>query len=275
MPDTRKNNLYTTRPNGDLKKSVYNLLDAAGLEVALQGRGTVLLKPNLVGTHAPPVTTPVGLVSAIADYVRERRPEAEVLVGDGTGSVEYETERCFTELGYTELSGKGIRLVDLNTEPLVRIEDPANPRRPEFFMPKVVMDSFLISVPVLKAHTLAGVTLTMKNMIGVAPPAHYQADGRWKKSSFHAAMHESIFDLNRYRTPDFTVLDAREGMKDAHLWGDTLRPAPGLVAAAFDPVTADAYGSTLLERDPEKIDHIKWADGVLGSIRPGSVEGVR
>ena len=37
---------------------------------------------------------------------------------------------------------------------------------------------------VLKAHSLAGVTPTMKNMMGLPPPAHYQQGGYWKKASF-------------------------------------------------------------------------------------------
>jgi uncharacterized protein (DUF362 family) len=268
-----KKPLYVCRANGALKSSVYTLLDAAGLSSELEGREQVLIKPNLVGTHKPPITTPFILVEAIADYILEKAPGTKVLVGDGTGSLEYDTWRCFEALGYLNRAGKkDFHLVDLNTEELVRLEKAGLARWSEFFIPKVVMESYLISVPVLKAHTLSDVTLTMKNMIGVAPPSHYQQGGHWKKSSFHTMMHESIFDLNMYRTPDFTVLDATAGMKEAHLWGPTMSPAPGLLVAGYDPVATDAYGADLLGKDYNQIRHIRMADGLLGHAEPSGIE---
>ena len=92
------------------------------------------------------------------------------------------------------------------------------------YLPELLFNSFLISVPVLKAHSLAEVTLTMKNMLGCAPPHHYQCGGRWKKSAFHEQIQEAVLDLNRYRTPDFTVLDATVGMSEAHVWGAHCQP---------------------------------------------------
>ena len=110
----------------------------------------------------------------------------------------------------------------------------------------------------------------MKNMMGVAPPEHYNA-GSWKKSAFHARMQESVFDLNRYRTPDFTVLDATVGMSEAHLWGPACDPAPELVAVSRDPVAIDAFGTEILKKNWKHIDHIRNADGVLGYAEPSEI----
>ncbi len=270
--------LYVLRFKGGYKRSVYELCEAAGLASALErarlrGVTSVLIKPNLVGTHAPPITTPVRLARAITEYVIEKAPEMEVIVGDGTGSLDYETDRCFAELGYSGLAQKRrTRLVDLNYAELVELKRPALSKWPVFHMPLIVMESFVISVPVLKAHTLADVTLTMKNMIGVAPPSHYQAGGHWKKSSFHERIHDSILELNTYRSPDFTLLDATAAMMEAHLWGATLTPAPLRLIAGYDPVAIDAYGADILKKDFRRIDHIRMADGVLGSAEPSCVE---
>ena len=155
--------------------------------------------------------------------------------------------------------------MDLNCEPLTHLSNPRCTRWPEMFLPEILFESFLISVPVLKAHSLAGVTLSMKNMMGCAPPAHYQGGGGWGKASFHSRIQEAVFDLNRYRTPDFTLLDASVGMAQAHLWGPTCEPPVGLLAASDDPVALDAYGCALLQRDWRQIGHISRAHGVLGS----------
>jgi uncharacterized protein (DUF362 family) len=269
MDEIRKKTLYVCRLNGDWRKGVYGLLDASGLGAQLNGSKTVLIKPNLVEALKPPVTTPVELVSALVDYLAERAPATEVIVGEGTGAAQYETIHAFEELGYRELAQKkSIRLVDLNKEPLIKLSDQRLSRWPEMYLPRIVMESFLISVPVLKAHSLSSVTLTMKNMMGAAPPLHYQAGGHWKKSAFHERMQESILDLNRYRTPDFTVLDATVGMAEAHLWGPACDPKPGLLLAGSDPVALDAYGAGLLKRDWRTIDHISRANGELGCAEP-------
>lgn len=246
--------------------SVNLLLQAAGFAEVLKWHDRVVLKPNLVEAIDPPVTTPVGLTEAVCRYIMEHSPGTEVVVADGTGSLDYDTFHCFDELGYSALSERiGVKLLDLNDEETVRLTDPGLKVWPEIYLPRIIVDSFLVSLPVLKAHTLAGVTLSMKNMVGTAPPSHYQKGGHWKKSAFHEHMDESIFDINLCRTPDFTVLDATVGMSEAHLWGAHCDPPPGLVVASYDPVAIDAYGASLLGKDWQDIGHIRLADGVIGS----------
>ena len=116
----------------------------------------------------------------------------------------------------------------------------------------------------LKVHSLSDVTLSMKNLIGCAPPAYYQQGGHWKKSAFHARMHEAIFELNRYRRPDLALLDGSVGMAEHHLGGPVCDPPVGKIVAGFDPVAVDAAGAALLGFDWRTIDHIRCSDGVLG-----------
>lgn len=259
--------VYTVRP-GRLHKDIPLLLDAAGLGRAVKDRPRILIKPNLVEALPPPITTPVDIIEILIDYL-QAATDAELVIGEGTGSLEYDTWRPFEELGYTEMAKrKGVSLVDLNSEECVELSDARCRRWPVMFLPSVALESFLISVPVLKAHTLAGVTLTMKNMMGLAPPRHYQQGGAWKKSSFHTEIHEAVADLNRYRAPDFTLLDAREGMAEAHLYGPKCDPPPGTVAASFDPVAADAWGTGLLGVNWRDIGHISMLNGELGRADP-------
>lgn len=253
-------------------ESVRKLLDTAGLAVQLAGKPQILIKPNLVEAIKPPVTTPVGLVEALVDYIQEKAPRSRIIIGEGTGAIEYDTRHPFKELGYADLAKRrGVELVDLNEAPLVKRANKKCRRWPEMYLPGIVYESFLVSVPVLKAHTLAGITLTMKNMMGMAPPAHYRQGGHWKKASFHDGIQDAVLDLNRYRTPDFTILDATVGMQQAHLWGPTCNPPPNKLAASVDPVAIDAYGAGLLCRNWRDIGHIRMANGELGIADPLTV----
>ena len=51
------------------EKSVPALMGLLGAERVLGEQKRVVIKPNLVNTSRPPVTTPVELVATIVDYV--------------------------------------------------------------------------------------------------------------------------------------------------------------------------------------------------------------
>lgn len=246
------------------------LLDSAGFpEVLCSNTKTIIIKPNLVEALQPPITTPVALVEGLVEYIKGVTPETKIIVAEGCGPLHYETDHVFNVLGYTEMAEKmGIDLLDLNKAPLVKLSKKSCRRWPEIYLPEILFDSFLLSVPVLKAHTLSGVTVTMKNMMGAAPPQHYQRGGYWKKASFHDGIHEAVFDLNQYRYPDFTLLDATVGMQKAHLWGPTCSPPPEKLAVSFDPVAIDSYGANLLGKNWQDIGHIALAHGKLGCAHP-------
>lgn len=253
----------------DWQTGTDRLLSAAGLKDGIGDAKTVLIKPNLVEALDPPITTPVTLVEAIIGYLRRELPQVRISVGEGTGSTSYDTFHCFDELGYTEMAGRcGVELIDLNEESLVRHARADCTRWPEMYLPLLLDEVFLLSVPVLKAHSLSGVTLTMKNMMGCAPPSHYQQGGHWGKSSFHRRIHEAVLDLNRYRCADFTLLDATVGMAQAHLWGPECDPPVGRLAASWDPVAIDSYGCSLLGKSYQKIAHIRGGHGQLGRAEP-------
>lgn len=251
------------------KADVKPLLEAADLAASIPAGQTVLVKPNLVNYQKPPVTTPASLVEPLVDYLLNFLPADRIIIGEGCGTLKMNTLELFEMHGYSRMaSDRAIALIDLNEEDLVTVDNPGGLRWQTMFLPRIVMESFLISVPVLKAHSLAGVTLSMKNMMGLAPPSHYQQGGAWKKATFHDHIQESVFDLNCCRTADFTLMDATVGMPEAHLRGPTCDPPRNLLIAGYDPVAVDSYGTQLLERNWKDIGHIHMAHGRLGVAAP-------
>lgn len=250
------------------QRSVPRLLEQAQLVSVVRATGRkVILLVNLVEDLAPPITTPVDCVREVVRYIKKQGVQ-DLVIAAGCGSIRYETQHCFTTLGYDRLSlDEQVELVDLNQESSKVLTNPECGCFPQMYLPELLFGAFLISIPVLKAHTLAGVTLTMKNMMGAPPPEQYQQGGHWKKSSFHANMDEAIFDLNRYRTPDFTLLDATVGMQEAHLYGPECNPPKNKLACGFDPVAIDAWGADLLGFGWQSIGHICRANGVLGTAK--------
>ncbi len=246
------------------EETITALLKDIGAPEVLRRQQRILIKPNLVNASPPPVTLPVAACAGLVKACRQWS-DAEIIIAEGTGEKHLTTDEIFAIHGYDRLAKEeGIALVDLNEADLIELRDERNKVFPAFMMPRLVMESFLLSAAVLKAHSLAAVTLSMKNMIGVAPPAYYQKGGHWKKSAFHHQMQSSIFELNRYCTPDLAFIDATIGLADYHLGGPTCDPTPNKLLAGFDPVAVDAAGSELLGIPWRQVGHIKMADGELG-----------
>lgn len=238
------------------EKSVPEALDAAGAAEVLRDQKAVLVKPNLVESLRPPITTPAACVEAVIKYIRACS-KAGIVVAEGCGAAGYDTDRAFAEQGYASMAERlGVPLLDLNHAPTVCLKKPGMKVFPEFHMPEAAMTHFIVSVPVLKAHSLAKITGTLKNMMGFAPPKHYQAGGHWKKSVFHRRMHESIVELNRYRTPDLTLLDATVGLAEYHLGGAYCDPPVNKIVAGFDPLEIDRLAAQLLGFNWRKIPHL-------------------
>lgn len=238
-------------------ESVPAALDAVGAAPALAEQERILIKPNLVNASPPPVTTPVECVEAIASYVREHAPQTEIVVGEGCGEACLDTDEIFKRLGYVEMAKRtGVELLDLNYAPLVHLQRPDCPVFPEMYLPQIAMESFLISVPTLKAHSLATITGSLKNMMGLCPPKHYGHGGSYKKAAFHASMQQSVMDLNRYRLPDLTLMDASVGLAEYHLGGPECDPHVRKLIAGFDPYAVDRAAAELLGLDWRGIRHL-------------------
>ena len=254
-------------PFHDYPQSVTAALDQVEAHEALPHLRPIVIKPNLVTADPPPVTTPPGCVEAVISYCR-RHSDAEIVVAEGSGGGD--TRAFFESLGYVELSRRtGVELVDLDREETVRLENPGHICLPEFHLPSCLIGAFIISVPVLKAHSMTGVTLSLKNMMGVAPASRY-AGSAFRKSRLHGRnneeLHRNIIELNSYCGPALSVIDASIGMAEAHLWGPRCEPPVNRILASCDPVAADAVAAGLLGRDWQDVGHIAWANGVLGNV---------
>jgi uncharacterized protein (DUF362 family) len=229
------------------QETVARCLELARIEKLLSDGQPVMLKPNLVNDSAFPVTTPPDFCKAVILTMR-RYTTAPIVIAEGSGDAQLETTEIFSRLGYTSLAQElDVQLMDLNHEPLRKMKNKDCSVFKEMRLPEAVFHHILISLPVLKAHSLCDLTGSMKNMIGIAPPEHYSGrHGTWKKAVFHNRMNRSIVDLNRYRTPDFTIMDATVGLADYHLGGRHCDPPVNRILAGFDARAVDRTAAGLL-----------------------------
>jgi uncharacterized protein (DUF362 family) len=108
-----------------------------------------------------------------------------------------------------------------------------------------------INVPIAKVHNSTGLTLGLKNLLGVV----------WDRGSYHrsSSLDQAIVDLAMKVQPHLTVLDANRILLTNGPKGPGKTEDRGLVIASVDPVAVDAYGATLFGQKPASVGHIKLA----------------
>ncbi|MEM7826779.1 MAG: DUF362 domain-containing protein [Candidatus Aenigmatarchaeota archaeon] len=248
----------------------------------------IVIKPNLTTNLNPPVTTDVNCVRAILKCLQNFN--GEIIIAEGSGGCD--TLKAFNALGYEELCEEfGIRLIDLNREERVEIENHSALRLKSMLYPKILLDSYLISVPVPKEHSSAIITNSLKNMFGVYLSKKYLAKYSglrkigvivarsifargWSKADLHVfGVHESIYDLNLYKKPDLTICDARIGQKGNEIDGVACKPPLNRIIGAFDPVACDSYVSKIFGYDWKEIKYLRYCHEKIGDAE--NVEVVR
>jgi uncharacterized protein (DUF362 family) len=227
----------------------------------------VVLKPNLVIDKPPPTTTPREIIEALVEYYCK---DYEVIIAEGSGWCD--TFDAYRKLGYWDIAKKHrVKLVDLNEDEFEIAKNPNAVFLKEFEFPLTLKDAYLISVPVLKEHSITGVTLSLKNMLGATLGERATIA---RKGRFHKRLDESIIDINLYLKPSLAVIDGRIAGIGGELGGRSREI--GVIIFSEDLVAADAVAAKYLGKDPLSISHLTLAQKVgLGIADLNKIEIVK
>jgi uncharacterized protein (DUF362 family) len=247
--------------DGDLDDALARGL--ALFRLPLAGR-RVVLKPNLVEFDPRGVinTHPAVIRAAIEAF--RRLGAREVVVAEGPGH-RRDLEFLLTASGlHAILRDTGARFVDLNYD---RTREVGLASRfttlGRLSLPETVLGTdLLVSMPKLKTHHWAGVTLALKNVFGIVPGSLYG----WPKNLLHwAGIQECILDINSSLTmPRFAIVDGIVGMEgNGPIQGDA-KPC-GVLVLGEDSVAVDATAARLMSIDPLKIGYLEQATRFLGN----------
>ena len=251
----------------DLAALIYETLGE--FDLPLRGK-IVLLKPNFVGPDPLGVTNTHPAVIAATRESLLRLGAAQVLIGEGP-AMDRDTEAIVESVGLRHFAGPlaGV-FVDLNTDDVAKVPLKTTASRlSELYLPKTVLGAdFVISMPKLKTHHWAGVTLSLKNMFGIVPGACYG----WPKNVLHwAGIDASILDINATVRPDFAIVDGIVGMQgNGPLQGEP--KDSGVLILGDDPVAVDATCCRVMGLLPEKIKYLAQAGILLGHLHPDKIQ---
>jgi uncharacterized protein (DUF362 family) len=289
-----------------VRQQVEALLDGiGGLGDVVRSGDRVAIKVNLTGGSSffgspggvPPIESYVThpeTVRALGELLRDAGA-GEIYIVEGLFDAE-----SYPRWGYVDMADAlGATLIDLNS-PAPYSDFASTPVGAGAFIYENFdfnhileeVDVF-VSATKMKCHWYAGVTLSIKNLVGLVPMSHYQLDAR---DTFRSALHGPSDDVTRTRLPrvildlfrarpiDLALIDGIKTVEGGEgPWIGCFNPVqPGVLIAGKEAVAADAVAAAVMGFDPSADypdapflrgeNHLNLAYGLgLGTNRLGEI----
>jgi len=221
----------------------------ADLDFALFTEKPTLIKPNYINSKHPStgITTDSRVVEGVVKFLKEHKIE-EIIIGEGSGLTD--TFEAFKTAGIDAVAERwNVKLVDLNKDDFIEVCPPNPLSLKKVKVAKTALESIIISVPKLKLHRIAAVTLGLKNMMGALASKGIMHNGH---------LSENIADLASAIKPSLTVIDGIIAGEGHETSGNPVEM--NLVIAGADPVAADAVGAAVMGVSPTDVKHLVLAE---------------
>ncbi len=262
-----------------------------GIDEVTRDKRRIMLKPNLVAPD-PRCTTKPEVIRALAELMLGAGKE--VSIGEGSaaapgfnadeegvhfskdaGILDPMQQYVFDQLGYTDLARSlGIPLINLHTGEMVEVAVPNAYVYNKITVHKSLSEiDLLCSVPMMKTHVLAGVTLGMKNLIGLYPGSAYGS----VRSCIHNECFEKkspcvsfeIIDMVRACPPGLTVIDASTSMEgNGPTEGELVKTK--LIIAGTNPLATDMVASQIMGFHKNEVATLVLA--IRAGMKPTSLD---
>ncbi len=264
-----------------------------GISKATKKQNKIMLKPNLTTDDLNSTTKPV-VIKTLAQLMK--KAGKEVCIGEASAAaagINFNTkgifytrnaesldklqQQVFDKLGYTELARElGIPLINLHTGELVEVEVPNAHYFKKLTIHKSLREiDMLCSVPMMKTHSLAKVTLGLKNVIGLYPGTAYCA----VRSCVHTEAEQAgspgiafeILDMVKANKLGLTVIDGSMAMEgEGPLSGKLVKM--NLIIAGTNPLATDMVAAAVMGFEHSEIP--KFVVAHQAGMRPASLDEI-
>ncbi len=280
--------------NGNIHYAVEKALDLlGGIEDITKNKHRIMLKPNLVSSD-PRSTTKPEVIKALAVIMKDAGKEVSIGEGSaaapGFNAIEEEIfytkdpkvlnpmqQYVFDALGYTELANSlDVPLVNLHTGEMVSVKVPDAFVYNEIILHKSLSEiDMLCSVPMMKTHVLATVTLGMKNLIGLYPGEAYCT----VRSCVHNSSSEKgspgiafeILDMVKACTPGLVVIDGSTSM-EGNGPSDGELVNTNLIIAGTNPLATDLVAAQIMGIDKSEVPTFTTA--IKAGMKPAGIDEI-
>jgi uncharacterized protein (DUF362 family) len=257
----------------EIKTAVKEIFDANGGAAMLKKSRDVYIKPNGIDGKAYCYTRPE-LIEAVIEYWKANGARDIYLFEDSTQS-NY-TRIVYEVTGYAKVckrTGAKPVFLDEGKMKILEFKGRSDYMNNKFAMPEFVIknliegrdDNLYISLPKLKTHSMAGVTLGVKNQWAFPKQFDRRPDHNYN-------LPYKLIDVLSYVRPDFTIIEGVEGTIYGHYpvtsLADKCVLPLGVLVAGKNVVATDMVGAAIFGLGLEDVPHLKLA------VEKGYSEGV-
>lgn len=228
-------------------------IDAMGGMKRFISRGdVVIIKPNIAWDRTPEyaANTNPSVVAEVAKMCYEAGAK-KVKIFDRTVN---DPRRCYVQSGIADAAkavGAEVSYVDERKFKEMDIKGEAMKSWPLYA--DIFEADKVINIPIAKHHSLARLTMAIKNWMGVMGGSRRQ---------IHQRLDESLADIAMFIKPTLTILDAVRILTANGPQGGSLDDVKRLdtVVVGVDQVAVDSFGATLFGMKGSDLGYISIAD---------------
>ena len=223
-----------------------------GIKRFISRGDVVVIKPNIAWDRLPEqaANTNPEVVSTVAQLCFEAGAK-KVTVFDRPVN---DPRRCYVQSGIDKaLKPTGAELKYVDERKFRDMDIKGNAIKSWPLYAEIFEADKLINIPVAKHHSIAKLTMSMKNWMGVMGGS---------RSSIHQRIDESLADLMLVIKPAITILDAVRILTANGPSGGDLSDVRKLdtVIVGTDQVAIDSYGATLFNMKGSDLGYVRIAD---------------
>lgn len=225
----------------NIRESVRKAIYMVGDLDFIKPGDTILVKPNVNSDDPYPGTTNPEVIREVVSLCFARGAK-RVIVADRSGVLWQDTMRNMEKTGIAQAAkSAGAEVLALDNEEWVIVKPEGAKYWPNGFrIPKIVQEvDHLINVAVVKTHSIADFSMSLKNFVGFI----HMSDRMFMHSSRN--IKEMIAELNLAFNPKLNVLDASRVFVSGGPDKGEVR-TPMMIIAGNDRVGVDIIGLALL-----------------------------
>ena len=243
-------------------KSLRRVVELSGAFDNLKGDEKVFLKPNIVFWAPIPDYPPYGVVTTsriMEDTIilLKERGIKDITIGEGTVTMDPKdfktTQYAFEALGYNRFKKKyGINVINVLERPFEKL-DLGNEIQLNFNSDALNSD-VIVSLPVLKTHSQAKVTLSLKNLKGfIDVPSRKKCHNPDTEKN----LEYYLYHLPKQLPPVIPIIDGIYTNDLGPGYDGNMRRSNILIASS-DMLSADKVGAMVLGYEPSDVSYLSY-----------------
>ena len=247
----KKSTVSIVRVKDGVREAVREAMELARWREFISPGADVSLKVNLGwDLFLPGAVTGPWVLEGVIQTIREHVGEIYVVESD---QVVVDVEKALRQTRIDKVCERyGVKWVNMTDSGFRTVPMPDGLVFDEIRVPEILLNTQVITIPVIKTHNKTTITGAIKNQWGCLPKLRH---------NYHLVLNDALADINSAVKPRFAVMDATVGLEGNSPKSGEPRVVDRVLASG-DFVAMDAVVAKILGFDPAKVEHIQKCQSI-------------